>query len=231
VLEDLLDNAERALTGEVAEPARHSIAVRVLDRLTAPLDRGPNARSPLQPLLPDPDVVAQHSLVVPAPPDQVDAALRGMTLADMPIARALFAARGLSRDGVRSSQPLLLSMTEHGFRVLTDEPGSTLALGAIGQPWRYRGNLVDFMGGEGFVACAEPRLAKMAMAFTLTPVPGGTRVDEETRVGCTDAAARRRFRLYWLPVRFGSGIVRRQMLYAVARAVRKDVQPLPAAHG
>jgi hypothetical protein len=41
VLEDLLDNAERELTGRVARPTRHSVPVRILRRATARMDRPP----------------------------------------------------------------------------------------------------------------------------------------------------------------------------------------------
>lgn len=39
VLEDLLDNAERELSGRVERPARHSLVVRLLRRATARIDR------------------------------------------------------------------------------------------------------------------------------------------------------------------------------------------------
>lgn len=176
------------------------------------------APSPLAQLLPDPDVLARHSRVVRACPEDVEVALRAFTLADMPIARVLFALRGLRGDMVgHDTEPLVAQMTSGGFHVLVDEPGHAFALGAIGQPWRWKGGMVPFSGGEEFAGCRTPGFAKMAMAFSLQPVADGTRVDEETRVVCTDAVSRRRFRLYWMPVRFGSGIVRAQMLSAIAR--------------
>jgi hypothetical protein len=54
--------------------------------------------------------------------------------------------------------------------------------------------------------------------------PDHARLVTETRVGCTDAGSRRRFRLYWLLVRPFSGVIRKAMLGAVAReATRAQV--------
>ena len=41
----------------------------------------------------------------------------------------------------------------------------------------------------------------------------------ETRIEATDGRTRARFGLYWAVIRLGSGLIRRDMLRAVARAV------------
>ncbi len=182
------------------------------------MTRQADCGSPLAALLPEPDVLTRHSRTVAASVSEVDAALRSFTLADMPIVRVLFALRGLRGTLVgRDAEPLIAQMAGGGFRVLVDEPGAALAVGAIGQPWRWKGGIVPFTRTDEFAGCRTPGFAKMAMSFRLHPVAGGTRVAEETRVVCTDAPSRRRFRLYWVPVRLGSGVVRRQMLSAIAR--------------
>lgn len=76
---------------------------------------------------------------------------------------------------------------------------------------------------EEFVGFAEPGWSKVGMNFRLTEVEGGTDLCTETRVVSTDAATRRAFTGYWLPVRLGSGMVRREVLYAVkARSMGRE---------
>jgi hypothetical protein len=58
-----------------------------------------------------------------------------------------------------------------------------------------------------------PGYARMALAFAYD----GRELSTETRVLCTDAASRRRFRAYWLVVRSFSGLTRREWLRAIAR--------------
>jgi hypothetical protein len=55
----------------------------------------------------------------------------------------------------------------------------------------------------------------------LSPVAGGrTLVETTTLCEATDDVARRRFAAYWLVVRPFSGLVRRDLLHVLARAVR-----------
>ena len=57
----------------------------------------------------------------------------------------------------------------------------------------------------------------MAMSFRYDPRGIGTRITTETRVLATDAVSRRAFARYWVPVRAGSGLIRRAVLRAIAR--------------
>jgi hypothetical protein len=47
---------------------------------------------------------------------------------------------------------------------------------------------------------------------------GTTRLTTETRVAATDRRTRLLFGVYWTAIRPGSGLIRREMLGAVARA-------------
>ena len=58
---------------------------------------------------------------------------------------------------------------------------------------------------------------EIALAFWAEPAGSGSILHTETRVRAVDAAARRRFRLYWLVVRPFSGLIRRRWLRAAAR--------------
>ena len=71
---------------------------------------------------------------------------------------------------------------------------------------------------EGFARFAEPGWAKAALSFQLTPLPGGrTLLAADTRVLATDPAARRAFARYWRLIRAGGGLIRLELLRAVAR--------------
>lgn len=68
-------------------------------------------------------------------------------------------------------------------------------------------------------------VARAAWNFAVVPDPGGGSVlSTETRVRADDPAARRRFRLYWLAIRPGSGLIRRLML----RAIRAEAEQASA---
>ncbi len=60
--------------------------------------------------------------------------------------------------------------------------------------------------------------------FVLCPDADGTRLTTETRVLATDARTRARFRLYWLLIRAGSGLTRRDLLHAVARRAERHAE-------
>jgi hypothetical protein len=93
-----------------------------------------------------------------------------------------------------------------------------MVFGGIGQPWRLSGGESVRIGDPStFAGFDRPGFVKMAMDFRLRPTPAGTSLQTRTWVKATDPASRRRFRLYWLAVRFGSGIIRRSLLGAIAR--------------
>lgn len=181
----------------------------------------PAAASGLDAILPAPHFRERHHRDVHGSPQHAYGATRAFTLAEMPLARALFAVRGLTRrrDGLvhRNQDPLLDQMLAGGFTALVDEPGREFVAVAIGKPWRPGGHVVPVPSADAFVRFDEPGFVKMAMDFRYEPRGAGTRVLTETRVLATDRAARRAFALYWIPVRLGSGAIRRAMLRAIAR--------------
>ena len=94
----------------------------------------------------------------------------------------LFRLRGL-RSG--RDAPIWASMQARGFRLHDPE---TLTL--IGRPWTRGAGLRP---DEDFLRFGEPGYAKMAMDLRALPDGEGARLETETRVFLTDAAARRRF--------------------------------------
>jgi hypothetical protein len=62
---------------------------------------------------------------------------------------------------------------------------------------------------------------RIATDFRLEVSDRSTRLTTETRVLATGPIARRKFRIYWLGIRAGSGLIRREVLHAVARRAER----------
>lgn len=182
-------------------------------------------RNRLGEILPSPQFSELHTTWVAASRERTWEALQATTLAEMPLARLLFAlrslpgllARGRTLPSDRAA-PVLDQFTAYAFTILAEEPRRELVLGLVAQPWRLGGGTfrraetaADF---EGF---GEPGFVKAAVNFLLIDEAGGTRLTTETRVVATDPAARRKFARYWRAVRPGSGLVRRAWLRAIKR--------------
>lgn len=148
----------------------------------------------------------RHSIHVAASPERALAAARETSLEDVPVVRALFRLRGLR---AAPSGSLWDALVSEGFQPFRED---TLVL--IGKPWSPGGGIRRV---DDFVAFVEPGWAKMAMDLRAVPDGGGARIETETRVYLTDAAARRRFAAYWLVIRPFSGFTRRRWLKAAKR--------------
>jgi hypothetical protein len=165
----------------------------------------------------------RHSRWIPAPPGSVWEALHGVGFDELSLTRFALALRTLPARLVGRADPLpagdfLAGFQARGFTVLVEEPGRELAGGSIGRYWKPTGAERRPVGGlADFVAFGEPGWAKVATNFRVEPERGGTRISTETRVLATDASARRAFAAYWLVIRLGSGLIRRDLLRAVAR--------------
>lgn len=192
--------------------------------------------SALDELLPHPDVVERHSRLVRATPARADAAVRALTLREVPLVAVLIAVRSLpDLPGRRrrspssgAGRPLLEQAMAVGFTVLDDVPGEQVVLGLIAQMWRPGGQVVRPAGRTGFLEFAEPGFAKAAMVVRVTPQDGGARVDTETRVRATDPGARRAFGRYWRLIGPFSGLIRVLLLRGVAaRAERPPAERAP----
>ena len=177
----------------------------------------------LEELLPAPDAAERHERLVHASPEQVDAAVRALTLRDVPVVAVLAAVRSLPdlvvRRGRRPApapvRPLLQRARDVGFTVLHDAPGDELVLGLVGQPWRAGGRVVRTDRAQ-FAAFAEPGFVRAAMSVVLTATGGGTRLVTETRVDATDPGARAAFARYWRVVGPFSGLIRVVLLRGIA---------------
>ena len=152
----------------------------------------------------------RHAIGVAATPERALAAARETRLEDVPLVRVLFRLRGLS---ARAGVPVWDGLLAQGFQAFGDD---TLVL--VGKPWSPGGHLRKV---DDFVAFAEPGWAKMAMDLRAAAHGAGARLETETRIYLTDAAARRRFRAYWVVIRPFSGVVRRGWLKAAKRRAER----------
>ncbi len=172
----------------------------------------------LERLMPTHDFGEHHERAIAAGPERVGAAIHAVTPADVPLARLLMKLRGLSSRTGPSDRPFFDGMTEIGFADLGGAGGEEMVFGGIGQPWHLKGGeMVKVEDASSFTGFDRPGFVKMAMDFRLRGTAGGTRLETNTWVQATDPDSRRRFRAYWMVVRFGSGIIRRSLLGAIAR--------------
>ena len=169
--------------------------------------------------LPAYDVVMRHQMHVGASAPDAWAALQRADLGGSWMTRALLTLRGLRpRAGLT-----LGGLARAGFMPLGERPGREVAFGLVGRFWTPSGGRVTVAPAD-FRDFARPGYAKAVWTFAVEDDAPGVRLVTETRVACTDAASRRRFRLYWLVVRPFSGVIRQAMLRAVAReAARTQV--------
>jgi hypothetical protein len=137
-----------------------------------------------------------HSLAVGASPADADRALREVTFGDVPLVRALLAARGL---GLPTRDECVLTALGRRATVIEDLPGSGIAFRLEGQFWRLRGR-----GPE----------APATAVIDFRALPG--RLTTETRVQVPEGVSAK-FERYWRVVRPFSGLIRRQVLQAAKR--------------
>jgi mannose-6-phosphate isomerase-like protein (cupin superfamily) len=163
-------------------------------------------------------------LVRDAGPDAVMRALHGLRSGDLPLTGALMGLRALptalrrGRRAPAATGPALLdAMLAMGFVALA-RADDEVVLGAVGHFWRLGEGLVPIADRHEFAAFHRPGYARAAMGFRVRADEQGTWLETETRIAATDQAARRAFARYWALVRAGSGIIRREMLAAAARA-------------
>lgn len=163
--------------------------------------------------LPTWDVRSQHQTLISADPAAVYHELTRVDMGQSPVIRILFSLRGLSRDGLSFE-----GLTRIGFAPLANEPPRRILLGLIGKFWSVRGGIRDVRPAD-FASFMEPGYARAVWGFDIEPVsPGHTRLTTETRVHCTDATSRRRFKRYWRLVGPFSGWTRREILRLVRGA-------------
>ena len=176
----------------------------------------------LDELLPAPHFRERHERHIAAPPAAVWQALQDLRLGDLALTRALMAVRLLpARLSGRQAASRMVSgrlLEEGPVPVLAEEPERAVVAGGVMQPWKLTGGEdPPVLDARALQAFAEPGWVKTGFDLVIETDGTGTRLTTETRVTATDPRTRARFGLYWLVIRAGSGLIRRDMLRAVAR--------------
>ncbi len=194
----------------------------------SPLHRTPGRQHRLDDFLPEYQFVEYHEGRTRAPLAKVVAAVKQVSLADMPAASFLMRLRALASGKLEAAAdptPLLDLMTRagSGFFILDDSRPGELVLGMAGRPWRDEPPPAVASASD-FLAFATPGYVRVA--FDIRAVDEGqgvVRVSTETRILGNDADARRTFARYWRLIYPGSAIIRRVWLDAIiARAERSQ---------
>ena len=161
----------------------------------------------------------RHSRVIDAPADRVADAMESLDM-DRDISvlvRLLFRARGLRVPSGSNPREALVST---GFSVIGERDRREIVFGVAGKFWapREMANLERITDAESFKQFDAPGKAKGAMTFVIEPLSDDrTLLRTETRVTCSDHRARLLFSAYWALIKIPSGLIRRDMLHAVAR--------------
>lgn len=175
-----------------------------------------------------------HAIAVCATPEEAFRAIKELTPAEIPLARALLGLRALPARLVRHSRfrrgrfdptrPFLEQMLGAGFVLLGEEPGRELVVGTIGRFWELSGGAAPSIpDARAFAAFGHPAYAKAALNFTVTERPrGGVIVRTETRIAVPEPGARRAFARYWRVIFPGSALIRRVWLRAIKRRVERE---------
>jgi len=191
-------------------------------------------RNPLvDQFMPKYEVREVHQTRVAAPADVTFGVAHDLDLRRSTIVRAIFTGRELLMGGERSKReyaPAFLDeVLDQGWRVLAEEPGRELVIGAATQPWKGD---VEFRGlaPEEFAAFSEPGYAKIVWTLAVKPLGENTSVfTTETRVATTDLESRSRFRGYWSVFSPGILLIRYETLRLVRREAERLALSEPAA--
>jgi hypothetical protein len=182
--------------------------------------------------LPHFEVQEVHETAVGAPASVTFAVAQELDMQQSPLVKAIFAGRkmfmGAKSAGRREPQPLLNEVLALGWRVLDEEPGRHVVVGAVTQPWkadvRFRG-----LAPEEFAAFKEAGYAKIVWTIEAVPRDATTSLFRtETRVATTDPDARSRFRRYWSLASPGVILIRRELLRLIRREAERRARMLPS---
>lgn len=185
----------------------------------------------LERLVPRPHFAERHERIVACPPEQCWQALHGLRADDLTISMALLRVRQ-GRNPLRpgpadAAVADLPAMQAFAPRIALLDPPREVVLTDIAR-YGVRGttrSAVDATDLQAFAGFDEPGWCRVAMNFRLEPIPSGARVVTQTRVTATDPLTRLTFAGYWAAIRLGSGLIRQDILRALAHAAQRGPSP------
>ena len=166
------------------------------------------------------DVAEHHQRRVAADLDAVWDALLATPMSDLPVTRALMRVRTFGRGTPGSPARTVVEALPPG-EITRDAPRELL-LGLVA-PVRlcYSSSDLPALRAATVTELQRPLpdgWVRIATDFRLVAAgAGSTTLSTDTRVLASGPRARRAFRTYWVAVGWGSGLVRRELLRAVAR--------------
>jgi hypothetical protein len=165
-----------------------------------------------------------HSILVAAPKDRVDAAIRAVQPEEIRCFKTLTWIRTLGKSMAPEGRPILASFTAGAFVVLADDPGREIVMGRGG----------NAMGGklwaaEEFSAFHPAPLVKIVMNFRMQEVDAThCLLTTETRVYAAGTHVLRGFATYWRMIYPGSALIRRMWLRAIKLRAEAPGEVAPA---
>ena len=196
----------------------------------------------LDDLMPVYDVVERHHIAVRAAPTAVFGAIRSFDLSSSLLTRALLLVRAVPSvlvALVRSPRTALdeprrlraelrfADFERAGFKVIAERPPEELVIGVLGKFWTLRGGARSDVSAAQFAAGPPQGYALAGWNFTVVAQDDGTcLLSTETRVWCAPDV-RAKFRAYWLVIRLGSGLIRRDILRVIRREAERYTSSFP----
>ncbi len=163
--------------------------------------------------LPDWQWREYHQRLVSARPESVWQACLDARMGELLITRPLMLLRGLGR-GLGQNGVILDTMPPRRIAIT---PPDEILLGLI---FPTHGKLSLIRQPDSITGLNDARaggLVRQVVNIRLQSAPGGTLLSTETRAIANDDQARRRFALYWALIRPASGLIRHDILRAIAR--------------
>ena len=169
---------------------------------------------------------SRYTCVVDAPPSEAYRRLKGIRAKALPLTRVLFGARTLparllAQETLRleGGKPLFELLQQQGFVLLNEIPSTEIALGAVGRFWKLNSGFEKISGAREFREFTDPGVAKAVMVWRFEARDGGgTLVTTETAIEVKAPGPRHWFGLYWMLIRAGSGLIRKEIFRAIQRA-------------
>lgn len=184
-------------------------------------------------ILPHYEFRAAVTTRIHAAPEQIFAALKQISMADMPAAAAFGGLRsflirlitGRAPKGLDQArtQPIIEASRASGNILLAEAPGREIVIGAVGRFHDLHDQQpVKLDNARQFAFFVNPNYQKLAMSWAIVGgnAEQGYDLVMETRTHALSGAARRKFALYWwLMGRWGGDLLSHIVLDAVKRRV------------
>jgi hypothetical protein len=162
------------------------------------------------------EIVERHHITIDAPAAVTLTAAGEQDLMSNPVIRTIFMTRALVMGSASEARPLprqLLPLVRSiGWRVLAENCGREIVVGAVTQPWEPD---VTFHGlnPDAFAAFNQPGYVKIAWSLRADALgPDRSIFRTETRAIATDHISRAKFRRYWAFASPGIWLIRRASL-------------------